>query len=188
MALDDRPAARAGRRARGRQRAIPKTMAVGPAPPPRVHPPHQLHLIEAGTSVADLIELYFIRHTHGGYPVERRGVERRGQVIGLVTLHELRGVPPDRRREVAVETIMVPLSADLTVDGETDVADTFIRMASTRSGRLLVLEGERLRGLVTLRGLAQVAQVRSALGGAPPERAAGGDAGARRGRDSHRGR
>jgi CBS domain-containing protein len=133
--------------------------------------------------VADLIELYFIRHTHGGYPVERRG-----QVIGLVTLHELRGVPPDRRREVAVETIMVPLSADLTVDGETDVADTFIRMASTRSGRLLVLEGERLRGLVTLRGLAQAAQVRSALGGAPPERAAGGDAGARRGRDSHRGR
>ena len=36
MALDDRPAARAGRRARGRRRACPETVAVGPAPPPRV--------------------------------------------------------------------------------------------------------------------------------------------------------
>ena len=36
MALDDRPAARAGRRARGRRRACSKTVAVGPAPPPRV--------------------------------------------------------------------------------------------------------------------------------------------------------
>lgn len=115
--------------------------------------------VEAGTSVADLVEQYFMRHTYGGYPVERRG-----KVIGLVTLHELRGVPPDRRGVVPVETIMVPLSADLTVDGGTDLADALTRLASTPSGRLLILDGERLRGLVTLRGVAQVARVRGALG------------------------
>jgi Zn-dependent protease/CBS domain-containing protein len=115
--------------------------------------------VEAATSVADVIEEYFIRHTYGGYPVERRG-----EVIGLITLHELRTVPPDRRREVPVEKIMVPLSAGLAVDRETAVLDAFTRMASTRSGRLLILEGARLRGLITLRGIAQLAHVRGSLG------------------------
>jgi hypothetical protein len=41
-------------------------------------------------------------------------------------------------------------------------------MASTRSGRLLILEAARLRGLITLRGIVQVAQVRGALEGATP--------------------
>lgn len=118
--------------------------------------------VEATTSVADVIEAYFIRHTYGGYPVERRG-----EVIGLITLHELRNVPPDRRREVPVETIMVPLSAGLVVDPEAPVLDAFTRMASTRTGRLLILDGTRLGGLITLRGIAQLAQVRGSLGATP---------------------
>lgn len=117
--------------------------------------------VEAGTAVADVIEQHFLRHTYGGYPVERRG-----EVIGLVTLHELRSVPSGQRREVPVEKIMVPLSADLVVDGETTVLDAFNRMATTRQGRLVILDGGRLRGLITLRGVAHLAQVRGYIAGA----------------------
>jgi Zn-dependent protease len=116
-------------------------------------------VIESGTSVDDLIEHAFVRHTYGGYPVVRGG-----EVIGLVTLRELRNVAPDRRREVPVEQIMVPLSADLVVDGNAAVIDAFNRMASTRSGRLLILAGGRLGGLITLRGIAHLAQVRGSVG------------------------
>jgi Zn-dependent protease/CBS domain-containing protein len=117
--------------------------------------------VEAGMAVADVIEQHFLRHTYGGYPVERRG-----EVIGLVTLHELRGVPSGQRREVPVEKIMVPLSADQVVDGETTVLDAFNRMAATRQGRLVILDGGRLRGLITLRGVAHLAQVRGYIAGA----------------------
>jgi Zn-dependent protease len=119
----------------------------------------EVKAVEADTSVADLIEHFFTRHTYGGYPVLRRG-----QLVGLVTLHELREVPADRRREVPVQEIMLPLSADMVVAGETPVMEAFQRLASSRIGRLLVLEGTRLGGLITLRGIAQLAQVRSSLG------------------------
>lgn len=115
--------------------------------------------IEVGASVEDLVERYLARFTYGGYPVQRDG-----RVVGLVTLHELRDVPPERRPTTAVEAIMMPVRPELTIDADTPVIDAFRRMAAG-AGRLLVLDQqERLRGLVTLRGLAHLAHVRSALG------------------------
>jgi Zn-dependent protease len=118
----------------------------------------EVKVVEAGMSVADLIEQCFLRHTYGGYPVEREG-----RVVGLVTLRELRDVSPERRRETLVQGVMVPLSDALVIDGEASAVDAFNRMASSQTGRLLVLDGGRLRGLVTLRGLAHLAQLRSSL-------------------------
>ena len=48
--------------------------------------------VNAHEPVTQLIEDYFARYTYGGYPVERNG-----EVVGIVTLHDLRKILPNDR-------------------------------------------------------------------------------------------
>jgi CBS domain-containing protein len=60
---------------------------------------------------------------------------------------------------------MVSLEAGLVVDPATPVVDALDRMTTGRSRRLLVLDRERLVGLITANGILHLTQVRSSLGG-----------------------
>lgn len=120
----------------------------------------EVKTVPADASVHDLIEHYFIRYTHGGYPVVKDG-----RVVGLVTLRELGSTPVEARAATPVERVMVPLAPGLVVDAGTPVIDAFERMLSSRTGRLVVLEESRLTGLITANGIVHLTQVRSALGG-----------------------
>jgi Zn-dependent protease len=115
-------------------------------------------MVEAGTSVADLIDRYFARHTYGGYPVAQEG-----RPLGLVTLHDVRKTPADRRATTPVEAIMAPLTPALVVDPGIPVFDALTRMLATNSGRLLVMQDGRLVGLITTNGLVHLAQVKASL-------------------------
>jgi Zn-dependent protease/predicted transcriptional regulator len=116
--------------------------------------------VTADSSVEDLIDQHFTRHTYGGYPVTRNR-----DAIGLVTLHDLKKAPAEQRAATRVETIMEPVTSALVIDPDTPVLDAFNRMLSSGSGRLLVLDRGRLVGLVTLNGIAHLAQVKASLQG-----------------------
>lgn len=120
----------------------------------------EVRAVPATATLHDLIEHYFIRYTYGGYPVVKDG-----RVVGLVTLHELRDTPVEARATTHVERVMVPLDARLVVDPETPVIDALNRMVTGRAGRLVVLERDRLAGLITANGIVHLTQIRSALGG-----------------------
>jgi Zn-dependent protease/predicted transcriptional regulator len=115
--------------------------------------------VKADERVTALIEDYFARHTYGGYPVERDG-----EVVGLVTLRDLRKVPPEDRSRTSVEQIMSPLTPDLVVAPELPVFQALTRMLSTNVGRLVVVERGRRAGLVTTNGILHLAQVKASFG------------------------
>ena len=120
----------------------------------------EVKTVPADATVHDLIEDYFIRYTYGGYPVVSNG-----RVVGLVTLHELRNTPPETRTATGVERVMVPLAPRLVVDPGTPVIDALNRMTTSGAGRLVVLDQDRLVGLITANGILHLTQIRSALGG-----------------------
>jgi Zn-dependent protease len=120
----------------------------------------EVRTVPADATLHDLIENYFIRYTYGGYPVVDDG-----RVVGLVTLRELRNTPVEGRAATRVERVMVPLGAGLVVDPGTPVVDALDRMVTGRVGRLVVLERDRLVGLITANGILHLTQTRSALGG-----------------------
>jgi CBS domain-containing protein len=115
--------------------------------------------VKAHARVTELIEDYFARYTYGGYPVERDG-----EVVGIVTLHDLQKIQPEDRSRTSVEQIMSPLTADLVVAPELPVLETLTRMLSTNVGRLVVLERGRRAGLVTTNGILHLAQVKASFG------------------------
>jgi Zn-dependent protease/CBS domain-containing protein len=101
-------------------------------------------------SVRQLIHDYFLAHGYGGFPVVDGG-----RVLGLVSLGEVKRVAAGDYDRLTVRDIMVPLTPRLTIAPEEDVAVAFQRMAEDELGRLVVMERDRMVGLVTKTGLSR---------------------------------
>jgi Zn-dependent protease/predicted transcriptional regulator len=119
--------------------------------------------IDAETTVADVINDHFMRHGHGGYPVIRDG-----RVVGLISLGQIRDCPAGERASKRVSEIMRPLDPAIVIAPTAPVSNALRQMAESDSGRLLVMEQERLIGLITRSAIAHFIMLRSQLGFAPP--------------------
>jgi Zn-dependent protease/CBS domain-containing protein len=104
-------------------------------------PAEDVHTVAPDTSVADLVGRMF-RERHTGYPVVEHG-----QVVGVVTLSDAQGVKEVERDAYQVEEVM---SRELqTIGPDADAIDALQQMQQAGVGRLLVMEGDELVGLVS---------------------------------------
>jgi Zn-dependent protease/CBS domain-containing protein len=108
--------------------------------------------------IRELIDGYFLTHGYGGFPVVENG-----QVVGLVSLGDVKQVAPEDYDRVSVREVMVPLTERLTIAPEEDVSVAFQRMAEEELGRLVVMERGRMIGLVTKTGLSRFLQMKLEL-------------------------
>jgi Zn-dependent protease/CBS domain-containing protein len=109
-------------------------------------------------SVRELIQDYFLTYGYGGFPVVENG-----QVLGLVSLGDVKKVSPTDYDRLTVREVMTPLSERLTIAPEEDVSVAFQRMAEEELGRLVVMERGRMLGLVTKTGLSRFLQMKLEL-------------------------
>jgi Zn-dependent protease/predicted transcriptional regulator len=116
-------------------------------------------VVPPDASVSEVVEEHFLRHGFGGYPVGAGG-----RIEGIVSLHEIRQVPPEERPRRAVREIMRPLEGPVTVAASAPVSDALRRMIEADSGRLLVTEDGSVVGLITQTGITRFIQIRSELG------------------------
>jgi len=114
--------------------------------------------IDADISVADAIDRYFLHHGHSGYPVLKDG-----RATGILSLSRVRECPPTERSTRRVHDIMTPVSANVTVAPNATISDAMHRMAEADAGRLLVLDGDHLNGLITRSQIARFVQMKSQL-------------------------
>lgn len=109
-------------------------------------------------SVAEAIEKYFLHLGFGGFPVVSDG-----QVLGLVSLAQVSGCPAEQRATRRVRDIMRPLDATIVIPVSATVAEALHKMAQAEAGRLLVMDHQRLAGIITRSGIARLVQMRIAL-------------------------
>ena len=101
--------------------------------------------VPADLSVTRLLEDYVLRSRFSAFPV----VDASGRLQGLVTLNRIKQMPPQRRATSRVEDIAcapdeVPHAAP------TDrLVDVLPRMARNDDGRVVVLDGDRIVGILT---------------------------------------
>jgi len=100
-----------------------------------------LKTVEVDDSVADLLEQMF-RQRHTGYPVVRGD-----ELVGMVTLDDARNVASVERDAYRVEDVM---SSELrTIEADSNAMDAFEQMQRNGIGRLLVVDGGELIGLIS---------------------------------------
>jgi Zn-dependent protease/CBS domain-containing protein len=101
--------------------------------------------VPAGLSVDRLLEDYVLRHRFSAFPV----VDASGRLQGLVTLNRIKRLPPERRASSRVEDIACPLDEVLHATPTDRLVDVLPAMARSGDGRVVVLDGDRIVGILT---------------------------------------
>ena len=104
--------------------------------------------VPSGITIAQLIDDYVYRHHHSMFPVADNG-----RLVGCVSMHDIKRLPRDRWSSTTVAEIMQPCTEATAIGPEMDAMEVLRLMSRSGNSRLLVTEGERLVGIVTLRDL-----------------------------------
>lgn len=106
-----------------------------------------------------LVNDYFLRFKFGRFPVVRDG-----ELLGIITLHDIKGVPREEWSYKVAQDVLTPLEKVLVVSPEDEAVKALTRMAQGEIGHLLVVERNKLVGLVTRSDIIRLIKVKTELG------------------------
>lgn len=105
-----------------------------------------------------LVEQYFLKSGYRGFPVVEDG-----RTLGVVSVVNISGIAEGDRPRLTVREVMVPLSDACLIPPGASLNEALRKMALGGLGRLLVVEGNRLAGMVTKTGLLRMLEMRRIL-------------------------
>jgi Zn-dependent protease/CBS domain-containing protein len=111
-------------------------------------------------SVAEAAREQFMRTGYGSYPVTRGDA-----VVGLLCLKDVLRLSAEEREATSVQGAMRPLTDALVTEPDAPLPVAIARMAQAGTARLLVMNGDRLVGLLTMNGVIRRLKVREELAG-----------------------
>jgi Zn-dependent protease/CBS domain-containing protein len=118
---------------------------------------HRVVTLLPDMSVQEAVNQYFVAHGFGGFPVCEEE-----QVLGLVTVRDVQALPaalwPSRR----VREIMCPASPAFCIPPDSSVMEAMERMIQGGWDRLVVMENEKIVGLITRSAIAHFLQLHKA--------------------------
>ncbi|MDJ0936158.1 MAG: CBS domain-containing protein, partial [Kiloniellales bacterium] len=95
-----------------------------------------------------VVEDYVYRFHHKLFPVVARG-----RLAGCIDAKHIKDVPKENWAEVLAEEIMMPCSAENCIGPDDDALKALSIMRRSETGRLMVVEGGNLVGVVALKDL-----------------------------------
>ena len=101
-----------------------------------------------------------MRTGYGSYPVTRGET-----VVGLLCLKDVLRLSAEERESTSVQGAMRPLTDALVIDPDAPLPVAIASMAQAGSARLLVMQGDRLVGLLTMNGVIRRLKAREELAG-----------------------
>ncbi len=110
-------------------------------------------------TLRELIEEGFLRHGYRGFPVVEDG-----QLRGVISIDDVKGLPEEERRSGRVADHMQHLSETLEIGPDVSLASAIAQMGRQSASRLLVTRDGKLLGMVTKTGLSRFLELRQILG------------------------
>lgn len=104
--------------------------------------------VSPAITVEDLVEDYIYKHHFKMYPVVEDG-----RLVGCVTLSQVKNIPREERAGHTVRELAESCSENNTVGPDEDAMKALAIMQRTRSSRLMVVDGNRLAGVITLKDM-----------------------------------
>lgn len=115
--------------------------------------------IPSDCTLDEAVSRYFRPYGYGGFPVLEDG-----RLVGLLTVAEVQSVATSLWSWRTVRRTMRPFSPSLVVAPDAPVIQAMERMAREGWDRLVVMEGDRIVGLVTHSAIVHFLQLRSPAG------------------------
>jgi Zn-dependent protease/CBS domain-containing protein len=111
--------------------------------------------VSADLPLDELVEKHFYRSLHDIYPVVQDA-----RLVGCISSKQITGIPQGQWKQVTVRDLAAPCTAENTLNANADALDALSRMSRTGHTRLMVVEGDRLVGIVTLKDLLKLITLR----------------------------
>ena len=109
-------------------------------------------------SLKRLVSEYFMKHGYRGFPV----VEGE-KALGVVSVNNLGGISEEQLSQKTVADVLRPLDGDMVIAPEATLIEALRKMGPAQVGRLLVLDGDRMVGMITKTGLVRFLEMRRIL-------------------------
>jgi len=108
--------------------------------------------------IAHLIEHYMYRYHFEFFPVVEHG-----QLLGSVSLHQVKRVPPCERPSTEVRAIFLPVTRENTIDQRETAAQALAQMQSTGQSLLMVTDRQAIVGVIAIRDIMKRVSIKSTL-------------------------
>jgi CBS domain-containing protein len=95
-----------------------------------------------------LVEEFFFRFRFASFPVIKDD-----RLVGLLTFHAIKEIEREQWPQVTAGDAMLPVTPGLTIDPNTELTEALARLAAGGLGRLLVMDGDRLIGILSQRDI-----------------------------------
>lgn len=116
--------------------------------------------VPATISINKLVRDYFYRHLFVSFPV----VNGAGDLIGMVSVKQVKDVPQEEWHERRVEDIMIKNSELKTISPDDEALNAFNMLMKNELGRIPVTSRDKLVGIVSRRDIMTLLTLRSDLG------------------------
>ncbi len=104
--------------------------------------------VSSSQTIRDLVEHYIYKYHYKMFPVVDDG-----HLKGCVTSQEVKNIEKHNWDDITVERILQPCSENNTINPHTDAMSVLSIMNKSGNSRLMVVEGDRLEGIVTLKDM-----------------------------------
>jgi CBS domain-containing protein len=112
-------------------------------------------MLGARLTLDEAVDNYFLRFGFGGFPVVDEG-----RLVGMLSLKELKAIPRERWSVLTVGEVMVPYGFSAEIHPDEPITAAMERMFHDDRSRLVVMEGDKVLGLVTRSGIARFLDLR----------------------------
>ncbi|TVR98216.1 MAG: site-2 protease family protein [Rhodospirillales bacterium] len=115
-------------------------------------------IVPPEVTIRQFVEDYLYHHDFDVFPVVRDS-----RLLGCASLRQVKSVPQEEWDRTRVGDVCLDCGEANTVDVRTDAGEALNRMQRTENGRLMVLDGDRLVGMLVLKDFLRYLQIRSEL-------------------------
>lgn len=115
--------------------------------------------VSPDTNLDELVNDYFLKHRFGRFPVAENG-----DLLGIVTLHDIKEVPRDKWSVTTTREVVENLDEPMYVKSDDPAVKALSKMAGEDIGHLLVVDGDNhLSGIITRADIIRLIRVKSEL-------------------------
>jgi len=114
--------------------------------------------VPASLPLDKLLDDYFFRYRFAAFPVVDDD-----NILGLVTFHSVKEIDRNKWPLLTAREAMIPLSGQMTISESTELISAMAKMAGNGLGRLLVIDGAKLIGIISQRDIMRLFELKSEL-------------------------
>lgn len=114
--------------------------------------------VTANLSLYELIYHYFLQYPYRGFPVKDDG-----RILGMISLNQVKDIPPGEYPVLSVKDFLTRLSDDMVISPEGTLDEAMKQMTQTDLDRLLVMQQGELVGLITRKSLMRFVEIKQIL-------------------------